>query len=63
LLMLTSSGCVRNRVIAINSKSDWVKLGPGVTGRVYTTTNGVDWILSPNKVQLPEGWTAGPGDR
>jgi len=35
-----------------------VRIGPGVSGRVYVMKNG-EWVLSKNKVELPEGWYAG----
>jgi len=39
--------------------SDLVKIGPGMTGRVYVhTADG--WTLSENEVTLPEGWLASP---
>ena len=34
-----------------------VRIGPDVSGRVYFQKNG-EWILSKNKVRLPEGWYA-----
>lgn len=38
-----------------------VRIGPDVSGRVYVW-DGVDWVLSRNKVDLPEGWYCGPID-
>jgi hypothetical protein len=35
-----------------------VRLGPDVHGKVYFLRDG-KWVLSKNKVNLPEGWYAG----
>ncbi len=51
-------GCGSTRVVFVDTDADLVRLGPGVSGRVYTLING-EWILSKNKVDLPEGWYAG----
>lgn len=32
-----------------------LRLGPDVRGHVYVLTGG-EWVLSRNKVKLPEGW-------
>jgi hypothetical protein len=34
-----------------------VRLGPDVRGHVYTKVGG-EWVLSRNRVHLPEGWYA-----
>jgi hypothetical protein len=34
-----------------------VRIGPDVRGKVYFQRNGA-WVLSKNKVKLPEGWYA-----
>ena len=34
-----------------------VRLGPDVRGHIYVKTGG-EWVLSRNKVRLPEGWYA-----
>ena len=34
-----------------------VRIGPDVRGKVYFQRDG-EWILSKNKVTLPEGWYA-----
>jgi|TARA_B100000676_G_scaffold249652_2_gene253826 hypothetical protein len=51
-------GCGSTRVVFVDTDADLVRLGPGVSGRVYTLING-EWVLSKNKVDLPEGWYAG----
>ena len=45
----------------IKESSDVVRLGPDVTGKVYVRREG-EWVLSKNKVKLPEGWYAGSLD-
>ena len=35
-----------------------VRIGSDVKGHVYTLQDG-EWIRSPNKVLVPEGWYAG----
>jgi hypothetical protein len=35
-----------------------VRLGKDVSGHVYVLKDG-EWVLSKNKVKLPEGWYAG----
>ena len=51
-------GCGSTRVVFVDTSADLIRLGPGVSGRVYILKNG-EWILSKNKVKLPEGWYAG----
>lgn len=38
-----------------------VRIGSDVEGHVYTLQDG-EWIRSPNKVRIPEGWYAGSID-
>ena len=62
LILLSSlvllSGCGSTRVVFVDTQADLVRIGPDVEGRVYVLKNG-EWILSKNKVKLPEGWYAG----
>ena len=62
LILLSSlvllSGCGSTRVVFVDTQSDLVRIGPDVEGRVYVRKNG-EWVLSKNKVKLPEGWYAG----
>ena len=51
-------GCGSTRVVFVDTQSNLVRLGPGISGKVYVLKNG-EWILSKNKVELPEGWYAG----
>ena len=61
LLLLGMSGCGTTRVVVIDSKADWVKLGPDVQGRVYLWNQTAKaWSLTDKKMALPEGWMAGP---
>ena len=51
-------GCGSTRVVFVDTESNLVRLGPNVQGKIYVLKNG-EWILSKNKVKLPEGWYAG----
>ena len=39
--------------------TDLIKLGPDVRGRVFVFTSD-GWVLSDNKIVIPEGWIASP---
>lgn len=56
--LLLFAGCGSTRVVFVDTQSDLVRIGPGVEGKVYILKNG-EWVLSKNKVKLPEGWYAG----
>ena len=56
LILLT--GCGSSRVVFVDTKNNLVRIGPNVEGKVYVLKNG-EWVLSKNKVKLPEGWYAG----
>lgn len=60
VLAAFASGCGGPRLV-VGEQSAMVRIGPDVSGRVYVW-NGVDWVLSRNKVDLPEGWYCGPID-
>tara|TARA_Y100000310_G_C20691429_1_gene822515 strand:+ start:4271 stop:4459 length:189 start_codon:yes stop_codon:yes gene_type:complete len=51
-------GCGSTRVVFVDTQSDLVRIGPEVYGKVYILHKGA-WVLSKNKVKLPEGWYAG----
>ena len=51
-------GCGSTRVVFVDTEANLVRIGPDVSGRVYLQKNG-EWVLSKNKVKLPEGWYAG----
>ena len=42
----------------VQESADVVRIGPDVKGKVYFRKDG-EWVLSKNKVTLPEGWYAG----
>jgi len=44
--------------VFVDTEANLVRIGPDVSGRVYVQKNG-EWVLSKNKVKLPEGWYAG----
>ena len=62
LTLLISSlllvGCGSTRVVFVDTRADLVRIGPNAFTRVYILKNG-EWVLSKNKVKLPEGWYAG----
>ncbi len=58
MLLTSVVGCGSTRVVFVDTQADLVRIGPNVTGRIYTMVNG-QWVLSKNKVELPEGWYAG----
>ena len=51
-------GCGSTKVVFVDTQSQIVRIGPNVTGKVYVLKDG-EWILSKNKMRLPEGWYAG----
>ena len=55
---LFALGCGTTRVVFIKTDSDVVRIGPNVSGKIYFRKGG-EWVLSKNKVKLPEGWYAG----
>ena len=59
LISLLLMGCGATRVVFVDTQSNLVRIGPEFpAGKVYILKNG-EWILSKNKVKLPEGWYAG----
>ena len=57
-LLISLTGCGSTRVVFVDTQADLVRIGPVVTGRSYILKDG-EWILSKNKLKLPEGWYAG----
>ena len=51
-------GCGSTRVVFVDTQAQMVRIGPDVKGKVYVLKNG-EWVLSKNKMHLPEGWYAG----
>jgi uncharacterized protein YceK len=59
LISLLLMGCGSTRVVFVDTQSNLVRIGPEFpAGKVYILKDG-EWILSKNKVKLPEGWYAG----
>ena len=52
---VSASGCGGPRVVMVPETKGVLRLGPDVRGHVYVKTGG-EWVLSRNKVHLPEGW-------
>lgn len=52
------AGCGSTRVVFVDTQAQMVRIGPDVKGRVYVLKDG-EWVLSKNKMHLPEGWYAG----
>ena len=57
-LSLILLGCGSTKVVFVDTHAQMVRIGPDVKGKVYVLKNG-EWVLSKNKLQLPEGWYAG----
>ncbi len=62
-ILLTSTvllflGCGSTKVVFVDTNAQLVRIGPNVSGKVYVLKDG-QWVLSKNKVKLPEGWYAG----
>ena len=51
-------GCGSTKVVFVDTHAQMVRIGPDVKGKVYVLKNG-EWVLSKNKMHLPEGWYAG----
>jgi len=58
LISLFLIGCGSTRVVFVDTKSNLIRIGPDVSGKIYVQKNG-EWVLSKNKVKIPEGWYAG----
>ena len=56
--LVLMAGCGSTRVVFVDTQSNLVRIGPDVEGKVYVLKDG-EWVLSKNKVKLPEGWYAG----
>ncbi len=51
-------GCGSTKVVFVDTHAHMVRIGPDVKGHVYVLKNG-EWVLSKNKLHIPEGWYAG----
>ena len=63
--MLFGASCGTTRVVFVSesvSAGNVVRMGPSVKGRVFFQNSEGEWVLSKNKVTLPEGWYAGSLD-
>jgi len=58
LVSLLLVGCGSTRVVFVDTQSNLIRIGPDVSGKIYVKKNG-EWVLSKNKVKIPEGWYAG----
>jgi len=58
LFVASAIGCASGRTVLVTDDSP-VRIGPKTTGHVYCMIDG-DWVLSDDRVQLPEGWYAMP---
>lgn len=52
LALASTSGCGRTVLVEEGSP---MRTGPQACIRVYTRIDG-EWVLSPDRVALPEGW-------
>ena len=50
------SGCTR---VTLVSEGSPIRVGPETATRVYVYTDG-EWVLSDNRVMIPEGWYCVP---
>jgi multidrug efflux pump subunit AcrB len=57
LVLVFASGC-GSRTVFIPEESP-IRIGPDTRSRVYTLQQG-QWVLSDNRVTIPEGWYAVP---
>ena len=57
-LLISIVGCGSTRVVFVDTQADLIRIGPNVVGKCYVLKNG-EWVLSKNKLKLPEGWYAG----
>ena len=51
-----ASGCSRTVLVPESSP---IRIGPETTARVYARDGG-EWVLSENRVTIPEGWYCVP---
>lgn len=56
LAVVFASGCARTVLVSDGSP---MRIGQGTAGRVYTRQAG-EWVLSPDRVEIPEGWYVVP---
>ncbi len=56
LALAFASGCSRAVLVPESSP---IRIGPATEARVYTRV-GDEWVLSENRVEIPEGWYCVP---
>lgn len=56
LAIASASGCSRAVLVPESSP---IRIGPATEARVYTRV-GDEWVLSENRVEIPEGWYCVP---
>lgn len=56
LAVVFATGCARTVLVSDGSP---MRIGQGTAGRVYTRQGG-EWVLSPDRVEIPEGWYVVP---
>jgi hypothetical protein len=59
-VLVLSLGCGGTKVLLPQSGT-LIRSGSDVSGKVYMW-DGSQWVLSANKVRIPEGWFIGPLD-
>jgi hypothetical protein len=52
VVLAFASGCGRTVLVREGSP---MRIGPSTKAQVWTRTQG-EWELSPNRVEIPEGW-------
>lgn len=58
LCVVSAIGCAPGRTVLVADDSP-VRIGPQTTGQVYRLIDGL-WVLSDDRMKLPEGWYAVP---
>ena len=58
LIPASGIGCGGTKVLLPQSGTI-VRAGPDMRGEVYQW-DGAEWVLSGNRVDIPEGWFIGP---
>lgn len=56
LALVFATGCGRTVLVSDGSP---MRIGKGTAGRVYTRQDG-EWVLSCDRVEIPEGWYVVP---
>lgn len=56
LVLACASGCTRAVLVP---EAAPIRIGPETRARIYTR-DGAEWVLSDNRVTIPEGWYCVP---